>query len=138
MGRVTYPFLFSTSFLLTSAGLFTHSSILRTGIEVMSLVRILSGAVNLGVFGFSPFPAFPFRDFETGFGFCFSSSSGELDGTTGRPLRVLSTASSIADADCGVAGEAENMGGSFYHDLAWDSVVTKRVGRTGSPLYCSR
>ena len=108
---------------------------LRTGIEVMSLVKTLNGAVNLGVFGFSPFPALLFRDFETGFGLCFSSSSGELDGTTGRPLRVRSTASSIADADCGVEGEPENIAGSFYLGSVPAYSVTNRVLCTWSPVY---
>lgn len=113
MGLVTYPFLFSTSFLLTSADLFTHSSILRTGIEAISLVKILKGAVSLGVFGFSLFPVLDFLDFDAAFGLGFSSSSGELDGTTLRPLLVRCTASSIIDTDCGVEGVPVNIFESF-------------------------
>ena len=113
MGLVTYPFLFSTSFLLTSADLFTHSSILRTGIAAIPLVKILKGAVSLGVFGFSLFPVLDLLDFGVAFGLGFSSSSGELDGTTLRPLLVRCTVSSNTDTDCGVEGAPENKVESF-------------------------
>jgi hypothetical protein len=68
IGLVTYPFLFSTSFRRTSGGLFTHSSIFRTGVLLRSLVKMLKGAVSFGVFGLSAFGAFAFFGLGDGFG----------------------------------------------------------------------
>jgi hypothetical protein len=113
MGLVTYPFRFSTSFFLTSADLFTHSSMFRTGIETISLVSILKGAVSFGVFGFSLFAVLTFLAFGIGFARTFSSSSGELDGTTVRPLRVRRVVSSISIEDRGVGGDLEKLADSF-------------------------
>ena len=109
IGLVIYPFLFSTSFRLTSTGRFTHSSMFLTGMFVMSLVNILKGAVSFGVLSFSLFPALFFRGLGAGFGFDFAGSGprGELDGAMVRPLRVRLWASSTSCAECGVGGDPE-------------------------------
>jgi hypothetical protein len=111
IGRVTYPFLFSTSCRLVSAERLTHSSMFRTGILAKSFVKTLSGAVNFGVFGFSLLPALAFLDFGVafglGFGFGLSVLCCELEGTMVRPLLVRRFASSWSTVDLGVGGEPE-------------------------------
>jgi hypothetical protein len=104
MGLVTYPFLFSTSFLLVSAERLTHSSMLRTGTFVISLVKILSAAVSLGVFGLS---AFGFLDFGVAFGLGLLADCGGVRCTTARSLRVCRSYSSLSKEDLGVRGEPE-------------------------------
>jgi hypothetical protein len=68
IGRVMYPFLFSASLRLTSAGRFTHVSMSLMGMWCWPSVKMLKGAVSLGVFGFSPFAALGFLAFGVGFG----------------------------------------------------------------------
>jgi hypothetical protein len=112
IGLVIYPFLFSTSSRLTSAGLSTHSFMLRTGTEVMSFVRMLSPWVSFGVFGFSAFPLafFTGRAFGLDFeGVLVAGAGGGLGGAITRPLRVLLSASSISAAERGVGGEPAIM-----------------------------
>jgi hypothetical protein len=107
IGLVMYPFLFSTSCLLVSADRSTHSFMLRTGIEVMCLVRMLSPWVSFGVFGLSAFPLAFFVGLDLGFDFDFGllSAWGGLGGAIARPLRVLLSASSNSAAERGVGGE---------------------------------
>ena len=106
MGRVIYPFLFSASSRLTSAGLFTHSSMFFTGIWCSSAVSMLRGAVNFGVTGLSAFPAFGFLALGVAFGRGLASfRRGELEGATARPLRVVLRPKSSSTVDLGVGGE---------------------------------
>lgn len=80
----------------------------------MSLVSMLNDAVSFGVFGFSFFPVLAFLDLGVGFGRGLSSSGGELDGTTFRPLRVRRVLSSSSVEDRGVGGDLQKLAGSFY------------------------
>jgi hypothetical protein len=110
IGLVIYPFLFSTSSRLTSAGLSTHSFMLRTGTEVMSFVKMLNPWVSFGVFGFSAFPLAFFTGLAFGLDFeGLLVAGGGLGGAITRPLRVLLSASSISAAERGVGGEPAIM-----------------------------
>jgi len=101
-----YPFLFSTSRRLTSAGLFTHSSMFLTGIWWSSFVKILNGAVSLGVLCLSDFTALAFFDLGVAFGRGLPSVfRGELDDVIARPLRVVLLLESSPFVDLGVGGE---------------------------------
>lgn len=86
---------------------------LRTGTEANSLVKMLKGAVNLGVFGFSLFPTFAFLGFEVALGLGLASQCEGLEATIDRPLRVYRATSSLSDADLGVGGELENIAWLF-------------------------
>jgi hypothetical protein len=113
MGLVMYPFLFSASSRLTSADLFTHSSMFFTGMWGRFAVSILNGAVSFGVTGLSPFVAFGFFDLGIAFGRGLASfRRGELDAATLRALRVGLRSRSSSTVDLGVGGE--NIGCSFY------------------------
>jgi hypothetical protein len=115
MGRVMYPFLFSTSRILTSAGRLTHSSMFLTGMWASSFVRMLNGAVSFGVFCLSLFAAFAFLVLGVAFGRGLPSVlRGELDVATARPLRVVFRSSPFVDL--GVGGE--NRPWSFCSPLA--------------------
>lgn len=106
MGRVMYPFRFSASSRLTSAGLFTHSSIFLTGMWHNFAVRILRGAVSFGVAALSPLPPLAFRDFKLALGLGLESFlCGERDEATPRPLRVGLRPISSSAVDRGVGGE---------------------------------
>jgi hypothetical protein len=82
-----------------------------TGMWCSSLVNKLSGAVNLGVFGLSAFPALGFLSLGvlSTLGMTFSGlPSVGLDGVfgaTGRPLRVVLRTESSSVVDLGVGGE---------------------------------
>jgi hypothetical protein len=122
MGRVMYPFLFSASSRLTFAGRLTHSSMFFTGMWCSSAVRMLRGAVNFGVTCLSPFPAFGFLAFGVAFGRGLSSfRRGEIEGATGRPLRVVRLTYSSSIVDLGVGGE--KSGCSFYNSQCMWRVV---------------
>jgi hypothetical protein len=113
MGRVMYPFRFSASSRLTSAGLFTHSSMFFTGMWCSSAVRILNGAVSFGVTGLSAFPAFVFLVFGVNLGRGLASFlRGEVEGATARPLRVVLRPKSSSAVDLGVGGEKSDC--SFW------------------------
>jgi hypothetical protein len=111
IGLVTYPLRFSTSFLRTSAGLFTHSSILRTGICSNPLVSSLKGALIFGAFGLSPFACFvaflAFGDLATRIFSCVAAFNTCGDPTTpiDRPLRVVRRPPLLWSEDVGVGGE---------------------------------
>jgi len=115
MGLVTYPFRFSTSFLLVSAGRSTHAFMSRTGILSMSFVKMLKGAVSLGVFGFSFLP-FAFFDFAVALGRALRLSGG-FGTIIGRPLRVLLLSSSSIP-DLGVGGDPENIAELFCNYMS--------------------
>ena len=85
-----------------------------TGIWCSSFVKILSGAVSLGVFCLSPFAVFAFLVLGVAFGRGLASFlRGELDAVTARPLRVVLRLLSSPFADLGVGGE--NRACSFCH-----------------------
>jgi hypothetical protein len=68
IGRVIYPFLFSASFRLTSAGRLIHASMSLTGMWRRASVNMLNGAVSFGVLAFSALAAFAFLALGVGFG----------------------------------------------------------------------
>ena len=71
---------------------------------------MLKGAVSLGVFGLSLFPAFVFLGLGAALGLGFFLSLWEgLEAAIGLPLRVRRVASSLSVVDLGVGGEPENM-----------------------------
>lgn len=104
IGRVTYPLRFSTSFRLVSADRCTQPSMSFMGTS-MSLVRIESGAVSLGVFdlssllGFLSFLDLGAGDFETRDLLVLKGESVRL---AERPLRVRTP--SLAVPERGVGG----------------------------------
>ena len=103
MGRVTYPFRFSASFILVSAARCTHPSISLSGTS-MSLVSTESGAVNLGIFerssllDFLSFFDFAAGDFDTRDLLVLNGESVRL---VERPLRVRTPSLSVADRGVG-------------------------------------
>lgn len=111
IGLVTYPFRFSTSFIRTSAGLVTHSSIFRTGIWSNAFVSSLRGASIFGALGLSLFGCLEaflaFGDLGPRSFSCAATFElcGVLRPVIDRPLRVVRRPPLLWSEDVGVGGE---------------------------------